>query len=120
MADKLCPRCSQKLPTETPVSVPDDAILKALKYSSPNTHGKNGPAKPWLYAAADPWNSREADLDHWYVTGPRDRRGYIAGPFSYDQIQRVAATGKLSVVCRDNSGTAIAYELAHPSNREGD
>lgn len=109
---RRCPYCNQAMPVERRVNASEQVLLAALRHPSERIYGRNQkPCKPWLYAAADQYDTRKADRSRWYVTGPEDRKGYIKGPFSEDQVARVAATGKLRSVCRDDDGRSIAYEL---------
>lgn len=104
---KRCPHCGQ----EMPVAATDKEILAALVHPSTRTYGrKSNVTEPWLYVAAGP-NGRGANWNHWYVTGPDDREGYIRGPFAHDQVLRLAAA-KAIVPVDDMDGKPFAYTLA--------
>ena len=74
----------------------EEAILLSLNFCS---YGRRGPIPAQLYASAHVRNSKMADFDNWYVTGPPDRSNYVKGPFSRDTVARVVATGRLRADC---------------------
>lgn len=107
---KICPTCQRPLPEDVIRRVPDEQIIAAL--ATPRTEFvKRKPTKmwPWLYASSD--GGRGADFRRWYVTGPRDRVGYIRGPFPPEQVRRIAASGKIKPVVVED-GLALAYKIA--------
>ncbi len=65
---------------------------------------------PELYVAAGP-NEGGADWSTWYVTGPPEREGYVAGPFSLAQVQRLVESGRLQVGAVDRDGNIHSYSL---------
>jgi hypothetical protein len=96
--------------------ISDAQLIAALRHCGP-FRGRGGKEiEPWLYAVADPWDPRKADLTRWFVTGPAERQGYIKGPFPREQVDRVAAAAPISPVCFEGN-IPVAYRL-HPMSEK--
>lgn len=87
----ICRRCGNLI-----TAASDQAILAGLDYREGWVSKRTGlPIPASLYAAAHPLDSRKADFSRWFMTGPRDRRGFVPGPFSHEQVQRLARSGQI-------------------------
>jgi hypothetical protein len=102
-----CPTCGQPWPQHSRVS--DEAILRALVGG---TSGRNGTIPHQLYAAALASDTRLADTERWYLTGPRDRPGFVRGPFPLSQVDRLAKSGRQKADVTGQDGTVQAWILA--------
>lgn len=84
----------------------DQRILTALNHY---TRSRNGMIPAQIYAAGD--GSGFADFGTWYVTGPKDRWGFISGPIHKAVVMRLADKGLIVPDVKDLYGKPVAYVL---------
>lgn len=110
---KICPHCGQRIRQS-----PDQAILSGLDYTSGISKGTGSPIPASLYAAAMPTDTRRADFNRWFMTGPPEREGYVRGPFPPEQIERLVRSGAIAPDFVDEQGVQ-SYVLAKFRGRRG-
>lgn len=81
-------------------------VLAALDHY---TNGRGGVIPAQIYVAGD--DRGIADFSRWYVTGPKDRSGYISGPIPAYVVRELASAGKITADVRDQYGKPLAFVL---------
>ncbi|HYI43714.1 MAG TPA: hypothetical protein VD768_08850 [Sphingomicrobium sp.] len=86
----------------------DAAIIAALRGGTP---GRGRVIPHLLYAPAQKGGGRMADTSQWFITGPRERPGYLPGPISPRVVNRLARNGVI-VPDTEAYGQVQSYRLA--------